>query len=293
MPGRPGQGEVLGYLGPNGAGKTTTVRRLLGLIQAVPARPGPAVPGQQGNRQILVVVAALMTRAELLVLDEPTDGLDPLMEQAVHEARGRGQSVFLSPHILSGLGAQCDRIGIPRACSPVDIGTLAQVRPLGPERRGHLRCRPPDLIGVPGVGAVEVDGQVLRGQVKGSVEPLSGRSPRAGPAGSSAASPRWRSCSCPTTGQTTVAVLGVVGGGCAWLDGAGSGSGVPFRAMVEAGTNLAPRLSSCWGSAPWWSACGPGPPRGHLRPGGPGVPGRPGPGRRQPQPQAPRHLGLP
>ena len=59
-----------------------------------------------------------MTRADLLLLDEPTSGLDPLMEQAfrqsIHEARDRGQTVFLSSHILSEVEALCDRVGILR-----------------------------------------------------------------------------------------------------------------------------------------------------------------------------------
>src|SRR5208282_6431665 len=52
----------------------------------------------KGNRQKVILIAALMTRADLLVLDEPTSGLDPLMEQAfrlcVEEAKARGQTVF-------------------------------------------------------------------------------------------------------------------------------------------------------------------------------------------------------
>jgi len=57
---------------------------------------------------------ALATRADLLLLDEPTSGLDPLMEMAfrlsVQEARERGQTVFLSSHILSEVEAVCDRV---------------------------------------------------------------------------------------------------------------------------------------------------------------------------------------
>src|ERR1700747_1965165 len=59
----------------------------------------------KGNRQKVQLIAALATRADLLVLDEPTSGLDPLMEvafrESVHEAKERGQAVFLSSHILS------------------------------------------------------------------------------------------------------------------------------------------------------------------------------------------------
>ena len=99
----------------------------------------------KGNRQKLILVAALMTRPDLLVLDEPTSGLDPLMEQAfrhcVHEARERGQTIFLSSHILSEVEALFD--------GPV-----------------------PDLSRVPGVSSVEVVGHLVRCQVRGTVEPL-------------------------------------------------------------------------------------------------------------------------
>jgi ABC-2 type transport system ATP-binding protein len=75
-----------------------------------------------------------MTRADLLVLDEPTSGLDPLMEQAfrtsIREARGRGQTVFLSSHIMSEVEALCDRVAILRAGQLVEMGTLAQMRHL-------------------------------------------------------------------------------------------------------------------------------------------------------------------
>ena len=76
----------------------------------------------KGNRQKVVLIAALMVRPDLLVLDEPTSGLDPLMEQAfrhcIGEARERGQTVFLSSHILSEVEALCDRVGILRDGQP-------------------------------------------------------------------------------------------------------------------------------------------------------------------------------
>ena len=72
----------------------------------------------KGNRQKINLIAALATRADLLILDEPTAGLDPLMEQAfresVLEATGNGQTVFLSSHVLSEVEALCDRVAILR-----------------------------------------------------------------------------------------------------------------------------------------------------------------------------------
>src|ERR1022692_4071467 len=63
----------------------------------------------KGNRQKVILIAALMCRPDLLILDEPTSGLDPLMEQefrlTVREAKRRGQTVFLSSHILSEVEA--------------------------------------------------------------------------------------------------------------------------------------------------------------------------------------------
>jgi ABC-type nitrate/sulfonate/bicarbonate transport system ATPase subunit len=69
-----------------------------------------------GNRQKVDLVAAFATRAPLLVFDEPTIGLDPLMErrfqECVAEAATRGQTVFLSSHQLAEVEKVCDRVGI-------------------------------------------------------------------------------------------------------------------------------------------------------------------------------------
>src|SRR5437899_8977033 len=70
----------------------------------------------KGNRQKLILIAALMTRADLLILDEPTSGLDPLMErtfrECMAEAKQRGQTILLSSHILSEVEVLCDRVAI-------------------------------------------------------------------------------------------------------------------------------------------------------------------------------------
>jgi ABC-2 type transport system ATP-binding protein len=72
----------------------------------------------RGNKQKVGVVAAFMSRAELLILDEPTGGLDPLVQRTVldlvREAKDEGRTVFFSSHILSEVQAVCDRVGIIR-----------------------------------------------------------------------------------------------------------------------------------------------------------------------------------
>jgi len=131
----------------------------------------------KGNRQKVQLVAALASRADLLILDEPTSGLDPLMEVAfretVVEAARRGQTVFLSSHILSEVEALCDRIGILRAGRLVDEGTLAQLR--------HLRAQTieatfdgpaPALAPIAGVQAHGAGPSTLRFEVSGPVAPL-------------------------------------------------------------------------------------------------------------------------
>ncbi len=131
----------------------------------------------KGNRQKVLLIAALMTRADLLVLDEPTAGLDPLMEQAfrecVREARGRGQSVFLSSHILSEVEALCDRVAILREGRLVELGTLEQLRHLSAlcvdvTFAGSV----PDLSGVPGVANVRVHDHGVRLDLRGPMAPL-------------------------------------------------------------------------------------------------------------------------
>jgi ABC-2 type transport system ATP-binding protein len=131
----------------------------------------------KGNRQKVILVAGLMTRPDLLVLDEPTTGLDPLMEQAfrhcIHEARERGQTVFLSSHIMSEVEALCDRMAILRDGKLVESGTLAEMRHLSALTvEATFDGAVPDLSGVPGVSSVAGDGRSVRCQVRGPVEPL-------------------------------------------------------------------------------------------------------------------------
>jgi ABC-2 type transport system ATP-binding protein len=91
-----------------------------------------------GNRRKVVLVAALLAAlagdAELVLLDEPTAGLDPLMEEVfrecVREERERGRTVLLSSHILAEVEALCDRVSIIRGGRRVESGTLAELRHL-------------------------------------------------------------------------------------------------------------------------------------------------------------------
>ncbi|HEX9064524.1 MAG TPA: ABC transporter ATP-binding protein [Streptosporangiaceae bacterium] len=131
----------------------------------------------KGNRQKINLIAALASRAELLILDEPTAGFDPIMEQAfrlcVAEARDRGQTVFLSSHVLAEVEALCDRIAILRDGRLVEIGTLAQMRHLSALTvEATFAGAPPRVDQVPGVSTVRVSGHQLSCQVRGPVHDL-------------------------------------------------------------------------------------------------------------------------
>jgi ABC-2 type transport system ATP-binding protein len=130
-----------------------------------------------GNRQKVQLIAAFASRAELLILDEPTGGLDPLMEmrfrETVREARDRGQTIFLSSHILSEVEAVCDRVGILRAGRLVDQGTLDELRHLSAQTVEATFDGPvAELPAVPEIDVVEVGGNTVRFEVNGSVRPL-------------------------------------------------------------------------------------------------------------------------
>jgi ABC-2 type transport system ATP-binding protein len=131
----------------------------------------------KGNRQKVQLIAALASRAELLLLDEPTSGLDPLMEVAfrdcIKEAKERGQTIFLSSHILSEVEALCDRVGILREGRLVDEGTLAQLRHLAAQTvEVTFAGAAPALAPLAGVQVQVAGANALRFEVSGSVGPL-------------------------------------------------------------------------------------------------------------------------
>jgi ABC-2 type transport system ATP-binding protein len=131
----------------------------------------------KGNRQKVNIIAALMSRADLLIMDEPTSGLDPIMEQAfrqsVLEAKERGQTVFLSSHILEEVEALCDRVAILRAGNLVELGTLAEMRHLSAVTvEASFTGKAPDVTKVAGVQKARVASSTLYCEVHGSIEPL-------------------------------------------------------------------------------------------------------------------------
>jgi len=148
-------GEVIDLLGRLRGGLDTGKRgRLLEQFDLDPTKKGRTY--SKGNRQKVALVAALASNVELLILDEPTAGLDPLMEaqfrKCIEEDRDNGRTVLLASHILAEVEALCDRISIVRKGKTVESGTLAQLRHLTRTTIiAELSSDPAPVAGVPGV----------------------------------------------------------------------------------------------------------------------------------------------
>ena len=124
----------------------------------------------KGNRQKVSLVSAFSSHAELLLLDEPSSGLDPLMEnifqQCVAEACDRGVTVLLSSHILAETEALCERVTIIRAGRTVESGTLDSMRHLSMTSiKAEMVGDPGDITHIKGVQDVSIEGRTLRAQV--------------------------------------------------------------------------------------------------------------------------------
>jgi len=133
----------------------------------------------RGNKQKLAILLGFMHRPRLLILDEPTGGLDPLNQQAFYdmcrESKSRGTTIFLSSHILSEVEHISDRVGIIRAGHLVRTARLEELHDI----RFHqvevefAGTVPLEAIRrAQGVDRVEADDHRVRFLVRGSFEPV-------------------------------------------------------------------------------------------------------------------------
>jgi len=133
-----------------------------------------------GNRQKLGLIQAFMHEPELLILDEPIAGLDPLVQRSFHallrEVAGQGRTVLLSSHTLSEVEQVADRVAILRQGRLVVVDTLESLRGVAVQ---HLEIefegavpRREELAAVPGVREVTLEGAHLMIAFEGSADPL-------------------------------------------------------------------------------------------------------------------------
>jgi len=130
-----------------------------------------------GNKQKLGLVQAFMHQPELLILDEPTQGLDPLVQQEFYrmiaEARAAGRTVFLSSHVLPEVEKTCDRVGIIRGGRLVAVEEVASLKAKALRRleiRFAASVPPAAFAGLPGVRDLQVENSSLRCTVTGSLD---------------------------------------------------------------------------------------------------------------------------
>ncbi len=170
-------GEVLKLLGsfrgPAGTGRVTELAGRLSLDLSRTVRAY-----SHGMKQKLAIIQAFMHDPELLILDEPTLGLDPLMQREFYnlvlEEKARGKTVFLSSHILPEVERVCDRVGIIREGRLVAV---EEVESLKRKKRRKmdlvLREDPSEaMLHIPGTQLVRRDGRRLEYLVSGDVQAL-------------------------------------------------------------------------------------------------------------------------
>jgi len=132
-----------------------------------------------GNKRKLAILLAFMHRPKLLILDEPSSGLDPLNQQEffrlVQEARAAGATVFLSSHVLSEVEHVCQRVGIIRRGKLVKVARLEELHEM------HVRRVEVEFAGdaqpslfehLPGIEKVESDGHRVTFTARGSFEQI-------------------------------------------------------------------------------------------------------------------------
>jgi ABC-2 type transport system ATP-binding protein len=149
--------------GQNGLGKADELAGRLGVDLDLPT-------GRlsRGNRQKVGIVQALFHEPALAILDEPTTGLDPLVQdtflQVLREARAQGRTIFLSSHILSEVERVCDRVAIVRGGHLAALETTASLLEKRRKRVTLVFAAPVDVsafAALPGVSGVQAEGTTV------------------------------------------------------------------------------------------------------------------------------------
>jgi ABC-type multidrug transport system ATPase subunit len=173
-------GQILQYFGHlRGGVDQTYLKALVERLELDPTRKFRQY--SSGNKRKIGLIQAFMHRPRLLILDEPTNGLDPLNQQEftrmVTEARGEGRTAFLSSHILSEVEQTCQRVGIIREGRLARVGAVTELKNI---KRHEITITFADgapaeaFKTLPGVETIEAlaDGHALRLTVTGGQDAI-------------------------------------------------------------------------------------------------------------------------
>ena len=168
-------GQILQYLSNlRGGVDRTDLGRLVERFGVELDRPVREL--SMGNRQKIALVSAFLGQPELVILDEPTVGLDPLVQQEFHtllaEVRAQGRTVFLSSHTLSEVERVADRVAIIREGRLVVTERVTDLKRKAVRRLEFEFAAPVPadrFVAMPQVNAVEADGRILRLSIAGPV----------------------------------------------------------------------------------------------------------------------------
>jgi ABC-2 type transport system ATP-binding protein len=137
----------------------------------------------KGTRQKVGLILALMPRPDLLILDEPTGGLDPLVQQTLYElleeVRADGRTIFFSSHVLPEVERLCDRVAIVREGELVAVESVDNLKSKAVRRidvvldNSEASARAAESFkGVPGVQETQAIGSTVHIVVHGSLDAL-------------------------------------------------------------------------------------------------------------------------
>jgi ABC-2 type transport system ATP-binding protein len=171
-------GQILEYFGHlRGGVDQAYLKQLIARLDCDPSRKFRQY--SSGNKRKIGIIQAFMHRPRLLILDEPTGGLDPLNQQEfdrmVKEVRDDGRTIFLSSHILTEVEQDCTRVAIIREGQLVRLGSVAELKDI---KRHEVRITFSEAVPIEafkqlsGVEQVEqlADGHTLRLIVQGGVD---------------------------------------------------------------------------------------------------------------------------
>ncbi|HEY7125790.1 MAG TPA: ABC transporter ATP-binding protein [Ktedonobacterales bacterium] len=171
-------GQILEYFGHlRGGIDQAYLKQLIARLDFDPTRKFRQY--SSGNKRKIGIIQAFMHRPRLLILDEPTNGLDPLNQQEfdrmVNEVRDDGRTVFLSSHILTEVEQTCNRVGIIREGQLVRVGGVAELKDIKHYEVtiSFVEAAPAEAFkALDGIALVEAlaDGHTLRLQVSGGLD---------------------------------------------------------------------------------------------------------------------------